>query len=160
MLALLNAYACHGSLQTDNQASGSAVCLPIWHSHSNTHLLEQVHMLCLIVNLQLSVQAAAVRDALAPVLGLSASLHPGKPTTSKEAQSSASSAQHGALYTLRRVGKLWWSCLAPGVALEASKQLLDDLAGTLVHDILARKVRYKDQTSLAAAWYVAYLTCG
>eukprot|EP00878_Enallax_costatus_P008594 GHUV01008985.1.p1 GENE.GHUV01008985.1~~GHUV01008985.1.p1 ORF type:complete len:754 (+),score=301.21 GHUV01008985.1:377-2638(+) len=87
----------------------------------------------------LSVQAAAMRDALAPVLQLSASLASGKPASGKEAQAAASSAQKGALYTLRRAGKLLWSCLAPTAALEASTQLLEELGGLLVQDVLARK---------------------
>lgn len=88
----------------------------------------------------MSVQAAAMRDALAPVLQLSASLAAGRPTSAKDAQAAAAGAQKGALYTLRRAGKLLWGCLAPCVALEASIQLLEELGGMLVHEVLARKV--------------------
>lgn len=82
-----------------------------------------------------------MRDALAPVLQLSAALASGKP--GREAQAATSSAQQGVLYTLRRVGKLLWSCLAPTAALEASSQLLEELGSLLVQNVLERKVSHE-----------------
>jgi hypothetical protein len=61
----------------------------------------------------------------------------------KEAEAAASArdkATPATLYTLRRAGKDLWGTLAPGVALEASQQLLDTLAGQLVGDVLKKQV--------------------
>jgi hypothetical protein len=61
----------------------------------------------------------------------------------KEAEAAASArdkATPAALHTLRRAGKDLWGTLAPGVALEASQQLLDTLAGQLVGDVLKKQV--------------------
>lgn len=86
----------------------------------------------------LSVQVSAAMEAVVPLLQLSAAHAAGKPPPAKEAEATASAARQGALYLLRRAGRLLWGSLAPGVALEASQNLLDPLAGALVGDVLAK----------------------
>jgi hypothetical protein len=88
-------------------------------------------------------QQSSIRQELQPLLQWSAALASGKPVPQKEAEAAASArdkATPATLYTLRRAGKDLWGTLAPGVALEASQQLLDTLAGQLVGDVLKKQV--------------------
>jgi hypothetical protein len=94
--------------------------------------------------LQVGGQQASIRQELQPLLQWSAALATGKALPPKEAEAAASAKDKAApatLYTLRRAGKELWGTLAPGVALEASQQLLDTLAGQLVGDVLKKQVR-------------------
>ncbi|WIA09183.1 hypothetical protein OEZ85_008594 [Tetradesmus obliquus] len=89
-----------------------------------------------------SGQQASIRQELQPLLQWSAALAAGKPMPPKEAEAAAAArdkATPATLYTLRRAGKDLWGTLAPGVALEASQQLLDTLAGLLVGDVLKKQ---------------------
>jgi hypothetical protein len=95
---------------------------------------------CPLVPAQISVQTAALRETLLPLLQLSAALASGKPPAAKDAEAAAKTARGGALHTLRRAGRLLWGGLAPGVALDASLRLLEALAGALVADVLAKRV--------------------
>lgn len=86
------------------------------------------------------MHGSALRESLLPLLQLSAAWAGGAPPPPKEAEAAATAAQQAALYTLRRAGRLLWSSLAPGSALEASQQLLEPLAAAMVDDVLGKRV--------------------
>lgn len=112
--------------------------------------------------LQVSGQQASIRQELQPLLQWSAALAAGKPMPPKEAEAAATArdkATPATLYTLRRAGKDLWGTLAPGVALEASQQLLDTLAGLLVGDVLKKQVGGGARVGRSSASYLQTHDC-
>lgn len=97
------------------------------------------------LNLQLNAQRASLNEHLQPLLEHSAALASagvGKSAgKGDEGKDSAAAARRRVLHTLGHAGQLLWPHLAPGVALEASQQLVEHVASVVLGDVLHRKVR-------------------
>lgn len=94
----------------------------------------------------LSAQKATLNEHLQPLLERSAALSsPSSGASSRggpqgqEGKDPAASATRRVLHTLGHAGQLLWPYLAPGIALEASQQLVEHVAGVVLADVLRKK---------------------